>query len=64
MKRNYDTKVADYVQEYRDQIIWKATTNSSGIRYYAYTAQGIQRADTLKGIKKLLSKTTPYESVE
>lgn len=60
MKRNYNTKVADYHSEYKKQIIWRATTNSSGIRYYAYTKQGIQRADTLAGIRSLLSNTEPY----
>lgn len=55
MKRKYNTKIADPVF-YGEKIIWKATPNSSGIRYYAYTEKGTVKADTLEGIKSLIDQ--------
>lgn len=49
----YNKKVANPIW-YKGIIIWKALKNASGIRYYAYTNNGVVRADTLKGIKLLL----------
>lgn len=43
-------------RQYKGHTIWRATTNSAGIKYYAYTNNGTLRADTLQGIKNLIKK--------
>lgn len=43
-----------YIKTYKNVDIYKASPNSSGIRYYARTSRGILRADTLAGIKNLI----------
>ena len=40
---------------YRGCIIERAGSNSSGIRWTALTPSGIARADTLAGIKHVIS---------
>ena len=51
----YNTKVADPIH-YKNIIIWKATRNASGMKYYSYTNKGTLKADTLAGIKKLINQ--------
>lgn len=41
---------------YKGYYIFKADKNSSGIRYYARTSIGIVRADTLRGIRQILTQ--------
>jgi hypothetical protein len=51
----YNTKVADPIH-YKNIIIWKATPNVAGVRYYTYTNYGLLRSDTLAGIKQIINK--------
>ncbi len=44
------------MKSYRGILIHKAGSNSSGIRWTAFTQNGIVRADTLKGIKMLIDQ--------
>lgn len=41
---------------YRGYDIFKSDDNTSGIKYYTRTHNGILRADTLDGIKRLIQK--------
>lgn len=41
---------------YKGHTIYKADNNASGVKYYARTCNGILRADTLKGMKAIISK--------
>lgn len=48
-----------YHSTYKGVIIWKEDINSSGIKYtacYNFTANATLKADTLAGIKRLISK--------
>ncbi len=48
-----------YYSTYKRVIIWKADRNSSGIKYtacYNFTANATLKANTLKGIKSLITK--------
>jgi len=40
---------------YKSLFIHHASKNSSGIKYYCYTSEGIKLGDTLQGIKKLIT---------
>ena len=41
---------------YKGHYIWRASTNSSGIKYFSFTNSGTVRAGTLQGIKKLITE--------
>lgn len=41
---------------YKGVIIHRASRNSSGIRWFAYTPSGRKMADTLDGIKQLITQ--------
>lgn len=55
---HYDCTVKKQSKErtYKKHCIWQANPNSAGIRYFAYTKNGTVRANTLQGIKKLISE--------
>lgn len=40
--------------EYKGYFIFPCKANSSGMKYYTLTDNGIVKADTLKGIKELI----------
>jgi len=43
-------------REYKGYTIYPCDLNSSGMRYYAHGIDGYLRADTLAGIKQLITK--------
>jgi len=40
---------------YKGVIVHRCDTNSSGMKYYAYTDKGVVKSDTLRGVKKLIN---------
>lgn len=55
----YDCAVKKYSTSinYKNHLIHHAGSNSAGIKYYAYTDAGTVRADSLQGIKRLITST-------
>ena len=50
-------KTAQKIWKYMGVNVYPASTNSSGIRWYALTAKGILRADTKSGIRELIKES-------
>ena len=44
------------MQTYRGYEIYKCDVNSGGMKYYTRTNNGILRADSLEGIKRLIRR--------
>lgn len=51
-----DGNLAPRVRWYKGSIINRAGRNASGVRWHAFTPTGQVRADTLAGIKQLISE--------
>lgn len=45
------------MKTYKGIDIFNVDKNASGLKYYARTSKGILKADTLQGIKGLISET-------
>lgn len=58
MGTKYDCTVQKHSKDrnYKGHCIFTASPNSSGIKYFAHSKSGTLRADTLSGIKTLITE--------